>query len=171
MRRGQTATWEPFKRVTSQLQVVPGAIETKKPDRRSRRRSVGSLDNDGADTVAGNPPPEGFDGGKRQPARSNYAAAPTSTETTSAVIGAAEGNPIGKASILLAVAGDERSALFAALRSSLALLVRLVRLGCFGVKALGLSAPRDQSSFLPALTAPIPLAQTLTTLAGLAASN
>jgi hypothetical protein len=29
--QGQTATWEPFKRVTSQLQVVPGEIEIKKP--------------------------------------------------------------------------------------------------------------------------------------------
>jgi DNA-binding transcriptional LysR family regulator len=28
---GTTATWEPFKRVTSQLQVVPGEIEIKKP--------------------------------------------------------------------------------------------------------------------------------------------
>ena len=31
MRRAETATWEPFKRVTSQLQVVPGEIEIKKP--------------------------------------------------------------------------------------------------------------------------------------------
>lgn len=29
--QGKTETWEPFKRVTSQLQVVPGAIEIKKP--------------------------------------------------------------------------------------------------------------------------------------------
>jgi hypothetical protein len=29
--QGQTATWEPFKRVTSQLQVVAGEIEIKKP--------------------------------------------------------------------------------------------------------------------------------------------
>jgi hypothetical protein len=29
--QGQTATWEPFKRATSQLQVVPGEIEIKKP--------------------------------------------------------------------------------------------------------------------------------------------
>jgi hypothetical protein len=29
--QGQTATWEPFKRVTSQLQVVAGDIEIKKP--------------------------------------------------------------------------------------------------------------------------------------------
>jgi hypothetical protein len=27
----QTVTWEPFKRVTSQLQVVAGDIEIKKP--------------------------------------------------------------------------------------------------------------------------------------------
>jgi hypothetical protein len=29
--QGQSATWEPFKRVTSQLQVVAGEIEIKKP--------------------------------------------------------------------------------------------------------------------------------------------
>jgi hypothetical protein len=29
--QGQTATWEPFKRVTSQFQVVAGDIEIKKP--------------------------------------------------------------------------------------------------------------------------------------------
>jgi hypothetical protein len=29
--QGQSATWEPFKRTTSQLQVVAGAIEIKKP--------------------------------------------------------------------------------------------------------------------------------------------
>ena len=29
--QGQSETWEPFKRVTSQLQVVAGAIEIKKP--------------------------------------------------------------------------------------------------------------------------------------------
>jgi hypothetical protein len=28
---GKTATWEPFKRTTSQLQVVAGEIEIKKP--------------------------------------------------------------------------------------------------------------------------------------------
>jgi hypothetical protein len=28
---GKTAIWEPFKRVTSQLQVVAGEIEIKKP--------------------------------------------------------------------------------------------------------------------------------------------
>ena len=28
---GKTVTWEPFKRVTSQLQVVAGEIEIKKP--------------------------------------------------------------------------------------------------------------------------------------------
>jgi hypothetical protein len=29
--QGQTATWEPFKRVTSQFQVIAGDIEIKKP--------------------------------------------------------------------------------------------------------------------------------------------
>ena len=29
--QGKSATWEPFKRVTSQLQVVAGEIEIKKP--------------------------------------------------------------------------------------------------------------------------------------------
>jgi hypothetical protein len=29
--QGKSQTWEPFKRVTSQLQVVPGTIEIKKP--------------------------------------------------------------------------------------------------------------------------------------------
>ena len=29
--QGQSQTWEPFKRVTSQLQVVAGEIEIKKP--------------------------------------------------------------------------------------------------------------------------------------------
>jgi hypothetical protein len=60
----------------------------------------------------------GFDGGinKRQPARSNYAAALISTGATLAMIEAAEGDSIGRASILLAVAGVERPtpALFAA---------------------------------------------------------
>jgi len=28
---GKSHTWEPFKRVTSQLQVIPGEIEIKKP--------------------------------------------------------------------------------------------------------------------------------------------
>jgi hypothetical protein len=54
--------------------------------------------------------------------------------------------------MLLAVAGDERpvSALFATFRS---FLVRFSCLDCFGAEALGLSAPRDRSSFLPTLTA------------------
>jgi hypothetical protein len=103
-------------------------------------------------------------------ARSNYAAALRSMGTTLALIETAEGGSIGRAAMLLAVAGDERpvSALFATFRS---FLVRFSCLGCFGAEALGLSAPRDRSRFLPTLTATIPLAQALTTLAGLAASN
>jgi hypothetical protein len=83
-----------------------------------------------------------------------------------------EGGSKRRASMLLTVAGDERpvSALFAAFRSLLTFLVRFSCLSCFDVKALGLSAPRDPSSLLPTLTATIPLARALTTLAGLMAS-
>jgi hypothetical protein len=64
-------------------------------------------------------------------ARSNYATALRSTGITLALIETAEGGSIGRASMLLAVAGDEKpvSALFATFRS---FLVRFSCLGCLG---------------------------------------
>jgi hypothetical protein len=101
-----------------------------------------------------------------RPLEFNYAAALIST---GASIEATEGGLTGRASILLAVAGNERplSALLAACPGLLAFLVRFNCLGCFGAP----SAPEDSSSFLPPLTATTTLARVPTIFAGLPVSG